>query len=240
MSGTDFYKNESIDTVSAYSGTNNVEIPGLNSIPVPTIPSGGYTSLARSSQHYSDVLQSSQNQSLFANNINNNSVLTNNEPDADYSTSLGACRNFNVNSNYDSNVYENSQSGHVKESQSSPTVIQPLLPPPPIPTPIMNIEVSSGIGSSNDFNSAWNLNMNWANPLNNSNNASNHYGPDIIGRSTSLETPISPSQFENKVQSSKSRNLDYSEHEVARLNSVENVEHSHLRLQSPFGLSKGI
>lgn len=237
---TEYYKHESIANISAYSGESNVEIPGLNSIPVPAVPSGGYTSLARSSQQFSDVLQSSQNQSLFGMGsgiLNNSNTAANNESDNGYDTSLETSRNFATNSRYNTNAYENNQSGRVDNTDSSATV-QPLLPPPPIPAPVLSIETGGSlIGSSGDFNAAWNLNLNWTNSLNDSNSAINNYGPDIGNRASSVETSISPTNFNQEVQNSKSGSLDYTDHSTLRVDRVESVDHRHLHLQSQFGCS---
>lgn len=241
ISGTDYYKHESIDNISAYSGTSNIDIPGLNSIPIPTVPSGGYTSLARSSQQYSEVLQTSQShQSIFnvsGSIVNNTNVSASSDSNTDYTGAMGSCTNFSANSSYGSNVYENNQSGHVE--RTSPTAnIQPLLPPPPIPASVMSLETSgTNISGADDFISAWNLNMNWPNTLNNSSNTINSYGSGIISRNTSLETPLSP-------PNTKPAPLEYTNQEAVGIESMNNINH-HVPLHSPFSsgtklhLSKG-
>lgn len=159
---------------------------------------------------------------------------------------MQTCGNFATNSRYNTNVYENNQGGRVDSTDSS-TTVQPLLPPPPIPAPVMSIEAGGSlIGSAGDFNTAWNLNLNWTNSLSESNSAINNYGPDIVNRpTTSVKTSISPPNFNHEVQNSKSGSLEYAEHGTHRVGPVDNVDRRHLHLQSQFGcntnmiLSKG-
>lgn len=210
-SSTEYYKPESI---SAYSGNENMSIPGLSSMPLPAVPAGGYTSLARSSHQYGDILPPPPNPPMFgstnslANSIhhNMNAGYTPHNP-----------RTYNTDNSYNPNVYNRRPVG-------GPS-IQPLMPPPPMPPSVGSIESTEG---TNDFNSTWDMDMSWTNPLDSSSASTSAY------IHTPIETPHSPPSFETDPHNSDATTLEYSEHDIT-LTGAEDVDHRQLILPA-FGI----
>lgn len=227
-SSAEYYKPESI---SAYPGNENVMIPGLTPMPVPAVPSGGYTSLARSSQQYSDILPPPPNPPMFA----PTNVLSNNMHHGMNSgyASMNS-RTYNTNDGYDPNHYN--RGGGLRGVGNSPVMQQPLMPPPPMP-PSMGPIDSSENGSANNFNSTWDMGMTWNNPMDSSSASTSSYG------NTPIDTPLSPPHFDVDPHNASSATLEYTEHDTS-LSSAQDVDHRQLHLPvfgigSKLGLSKG-
>uniref|UniRef100_A0A1A9W0E2 Regulation of nuclear pre-mRNA domain-containing protein 2 n=1 Tax=Glossina brevipalpis TaxID=37001 RepID=A0A1A9W0E2_9MUSC len=214
-SNSEYYKTESI---SAYPGSNNVQIPG---IPVPAVPSGGYTSLARAAQQYNDVLPPPPTPPIFSlnNSLTNNSIHHNLSSGYNALTTAG---NYESNTgNYSTNSYNNGDGG------GSATTMRPLMPPPPIPPSVDSLDTTTSSGGAGDFNSTWDMNMSWTNPLDSSNPSTSSYGQ------TSIDTPVSPPHFDREPLNSAAAPLEYSEHNSS-LGATQDVDHRQLHLP-PFG-----
>ncbi|KAI9584012.1 regulation of nuclear pre-mRNA domain-containing protein 2 isoform X1 [Glossina fuscipes] len=217
-SNSEYYKAESI---SAYPGANNVQIPG---IPVPAVPSGGYTSLARAAQQYNDVLPPPPTPPIFGlnNPLTNSNIHHNLNTGYSALTTAGSYEpNTGLTGNYGTNSYNNSDGG------GSATTMRPLMPPPPIPTSVDSLDTSSSGGGAGDFNSTWDMNMSWTNPLDSSTASTSSYGQ------TPIDTPVSPPHFDREPLNSAAAPLEYSEHNSS-LGATQDVDHRQLHLP-PFG-----
>ncbi|XP_059220446.1 regulation of nuclear pre-mRNA domain-containing protein 2 [Stomoxys calcitrans] len=231
-SSADYYKPESINV---YSGNDNVMIPGITPMPVPAVPSGGYTSLARSSQQYNDVLPPPPNPPMFG----SSSVLSNN---LHHGMNPGYApmntRPYNTNESYDQNPYSrvsgpNGGGVGLRRVGNSP-MQQPLMPPPPMPS--MGAMDNGENGGANSFNSPWDMGMSWSNPLDSSSASTSSYG------NTPIDTPLSPPHFDVDSLNASSTTLEYTEHDSS-LSSAQDVDHRQLHLPafgigSKLGLSK--
>ena len=111
--------------------------------------------------------------------------------------------------------------------------VQPLMPPPPMPPTVGSIDSSE----SNDFNSTWDMNMSWSNPLDSSTVSTSSYSH------TPIDTPHSPQHFDSDAHNSDSTTLEYSDHDGS-LSTAQDVDHRQLILPAfgigtKLGLSKG-
>lgn len=219
-SSADYYKP---DSISAYPGSDNMAIPGLTPMPVPSVPAGGYTSLARSSHQYGDILPPPPNPPLFGGPSSSLSNSLHHNINSGYSTHNA--RTYNTDSSYNSNVYNRRPVGAAS--------VQPLMPPPPMPPTVGSIDSSE----SNDFNSTWDMNMSWSNPLDSSTVSTSSYSH------TPIDTPHSPQHFDSDAHNSDSTTLEYSDHDGS-LSTAQDVDHRQLILPAfgigtKLGLSKG-
>ncbi|XP_075152870.1 uncharacterized protein LOC142226648 isoform X2 [Haematobia irritans] len=233
-SSAEFYKP---DSINVYSGSDNVMIPGISPMPVPAVPSGGYTSLARSSQQYSDVLPPPPNPPMFG----ASNMLSNNMHHGMNTAypSMNA-RTYNTNESYDANPYNRPSGANgggvgLRRVGNSPVLPQqPLMPPPPMPS--MGPMDTPDTGGGNNFNSSWDMGMTWNNPLDSSSASTSSYG------NTPIDTPLSPPHFDVDPLTATSATLEYTEHDGS-MSSAQDVDHRQLHLPafgigSKLGLSK--
>ncbi|XP_065357164.1 regulation of nuclear pre-mRNA domain-containing protein 2 [Calliphora vicina] len=207
----EYYKPESI---SAYPGTNNMSIPGLAPMPVPSVPTGGYTSLARASHQYGDILPPPPNPPMFGGPANSLSNNLHHNMNSGYSAHNP--RTYNTDNAYNPNVYNRRPVG------AAP--VQPLMPPPPMPPSVGSIDSTE----STDFNSTWDMNMSWTNPLDSSNVSTSSYSH------TPIDTPHSPPHFDSDAHNSNSTTLEYSDHD-GTMSTAQDVDHRQLILPA-FGI----
>lgn len=135
---TEYYKPESI---SAYPGGSNVEIPGLSPMPVPPVQSE-YSSLARSAQQYGIIA-------------------------APHPPIFGGSRSYTPYSNDNSYLRNNAYNGSTGSNSGG----MPALMPPPMPPTSLGGPGGGGggvtgiatVGQQNDeFNSTWDMSMSWS------------------------------------------------------------------------------
>lgn len=200
-----------------------MSIPGLTPMPVPAVPAGGYTSLARASHQYGDILPPPPNPPMFG---NSNSLTNNIHHNMNSAYTPHNPRTYNTDNSYNPSIYNRRPMG-----VGQPSPIQPLMPPPPMPPTVGSIDSSEG---NNDFDSTWDMNMSWTNPLDSSSASTSSYGH------TPIETPHSPPHFDTDPNSTT---LEYSEHDES-LAAAEDVDHRQLILPAfgigtKLGLSKG-
>ncbi|KAM8716751.1 hypothetical protein ACLKA7_003598 [Drosophila subpalustris] len=109
------------------------------------------------------------------------------------------------------------------ESQYTPAALNSnqMAPPPPMPPPL------ASANSADDFNSTWDMSMNWT-PLDsslNSSGASSTYTPQT------QSTPHSPPHFERKGNGAP---IEYSEHHNAAGLGAQDVDHRTIQLPPAF------